>query len=325
MFLPGAAGAGVGWLPLPVASGPVQGGPFLAKCAEARYDRVRMASKPKGPSYPGSRGRVASDLPPPPAPTGAPTNQPTVMLEARPQAVARDMVTTLPPVRAAVKQVAWGRWVLGPGIAIGVAFATAQLAGVLFPVTASGHTVTHIGRLRLNSEPPGAQVRIDGKRLPGVTPTVVEGEVGFDAACALHARRVRIQRGRGLHRRRGAPVCRQARSAGAAAVRAADSGFRPEPVPDPHPAVRPAEGDRHHHHSAVKEPIGLGTLSVFVRPWAIVYVDGTRLRQTPVQNFELPAGPHILELVNDGKNRREKISLQLRPGVLQEIRRDWDK
>ena len=37
---------------------------------------------------------------------------------------------------------------------------------------------------------------------------------------------------------------------------------------------------------------------MYVRPWAIVYIDGKRLRQTPIVDYTLPAGKHSLELVN---------------------------
>jgi len=64
---------------------------------------------------------------------------------------------------------------------------------------------------------------------------------------------------------------------------------------------------------------------VLVRPWAIVFVDHQRLKQTPVQDYKLPSGKHVIELVNEGKNRREKIDVNLKPGEEQEIKRDWDK
>jgi hypothetical protein len=71
--------------------------------------------------------------------------------------------------------------------------------------------------------------------------------------------------------------------------------------------------------------VGKGTLSVFVRPWAIVYTDGTRLRQTPVAAYEIASGKHVIELVNDPKGKREKLNITLKPGEAQEIRKDWDK
>jgi hypothetical protein len=75
---------------------------------------------------------------------------------------------------------------------------------------------------------------------------------------------------------------------------------------------------------AASEPAGKGTISVFVRPWAIVFIDGSRLQQTPVKNYELPSGKHTIELVNEGRNRREKITVDLKIGAGEEIRRDWD-
>ena len=86
----------------------------------------------------------------------------------------------------------------------------------------------------------------------------------------------------------------------------ADSG--PTPTPEP------AKKEHHEHHATVaKEPVGEATLSVFVRPWAIVFVDHQRLKQTPVQGYKLPSGKHVIELVNEGKNRREKIEVTLSP------------
>ena len=64
---------------------------------------------------------------------------------------------------------------------------------------------------------------------------------------------------------------------------------------------------------------------MFVRPWAIVFVDGTRLRQTPIDKFELPAGKHTIELVNDTRGKRERVPITVTPGQNQELRYDWDK
>ena len=98
----------------------------------------------------------------------------------------------------------------------------------------------------------------------------------------------------------------------------------------PAPTPPPPEPVKHEHHSTSapkppKEPVGEASLSVLVRPWAIVFVDHQRLKQTPVQGYKLPSGKHVIELVNEGKNRREKIEVNLKPGEEQEIKRDWDK
>src|SRR5262249_22642485 len=97
----------------------------------------------------------------------------------------------------------------------------------------------------------------------------------------------------------------------------------------PPPAPAPPQPPKHEHKPrpavAAKEPVGKATLSVFVRPWAIVYVDGARLRQTPVQAYELNSGKHTIELVNESKAKREKMIVNLNPGDTHEIRLDWDK
>ncbi len=68
---------------------------------------------------------------------------------------------------------------------------------------------------------------------------------------------------------------------------------------------------------------GTGTLSVHVRPWAIVYVDGAKIRQTPLDGHSLTAGIHSIEIVNDGIKKREKVTLEVRADKNAEIRRDW--
>jgi len=106
-------------------------------------------------------------------------------------------------------------------------------------------------------------------------------------------------------------------------VKLQPSAAAPTPAPPP---PEPAKKEHHEHHAAAtKEPVGEATLSVLVRPWAIVFVDHQRLKQTPVQGYKIPSGKHVIELVNEGKNRREKIEVNLKPGEEQEIKRDWDK
>jgi hypothetical protein len=74
-----------------------------------------------------------------------------------------------------------------------------------------------------------------------------------------------------------------------------------------------------------KKPAGKGTISIFVHPWAIVFVDGQRLRQTPIANYELPAGKHTFQLVNDGLGKKETLTVNIKPGSNPEIRKEWAK
>jgi hypothetical protein len=220
----------------------------------------------------------------------------------------------LPPVRRPRRESTWGRWIAGPLIAMVVAAGTAALAHVVLPGRPKPPPPKAIGRLKLNTVPPGASITIDGKVYPHFTPTVVEGEVGStlhvgfkldgyetketDVYLADGERPFSVK----LERSAAAP---------------------PKPEPEPEPVV--VKKERTPRQPKEKEPVGKATISVSVRPWAIVYVDGSRLRQTPVNNFEISSGKHSIELVNEGKNRREKIQLNLKPGDNEEIKRDWDK
>jgi hypothetical protein len=225
---------------------------------------------------------------------------------------------SLPPVGRR-KSGGVGRWIAGPLISIGVAAGTAALAGVVMPPKAKivAPPPKVLGKLQLSTDPPGASVTIDGKPFPHFTPTDVEAEVGST---------VRI----GLKLDGYQPKEEEVAMA---------SGERPmsfkleKAAPSTPPPVAPVApvASKHDHHSTTttpkppKEAVGKGTLNVFVRPWAIVYVDGARLRQTPVQNYELGSGKHVIELVNDPKGKREKLNITLKPGESQEIRKDWDK
>lgn len=266
------------------------------------------------------------DAAPPPPAAGAPlSNQKTMMLDsAAPAAAPRPVVVPtmmkhppsqpLPPLSRPRPPSTWGRWVAGPLLAAGVAAATVFVAGRVMPRPARGATVQKPqGRLRVNTEPPGASIFVDGKRVPHFTPTVIEGDVGATLKLrfsmdGFQPQDAEVYVGAGEH---------------AFAVKLKPVAAPPAPVTAPAPPPPPL---RHEHHAPrVKEPVGTATISVFVRPWAIVFVDKQRLRQTPVQGYQIPSGKHTIELVNEGKNRREKIELNLKPGETQEIRRDWDK
>lgn len=71
-------------------------------------------------------------------------------------------------------------------------------------------------------------------------------------------------------------------------------------------------------------PKGKGRLTVLVRPWAIVYIDNKKIKQTPLRDFPLSPGKHTVLLVNDNKGKRETVSLTMAPGAAQTITRDWN-
>jgi len=83
------------------------------------------------------------------------------------------------------------------------------------------------------------------------------------------------------------------------------------PPPPPPPDAAPAKKET-------------GTLSVKVKPWAHVSVDGTYVGDTPVARG-YPAGDHQLRLVNDDLNKDETLTITIDPGRLTDIRRNWSE
>jgi hypothetical protein len=275
--------------------------------------RAPAGAPPAAPSS--SAATMMMDAAQHPAPGVQPQRQVVVptMMRDRPSGA-------LPPVRKPKKDSTWGRWLAGPLIAAGVAAGTAAIANVVAPIHAKtekggGGAVKPQGHLRLQTDPPGASVTVNGVNWTHFTPTMIDGDIG----ATLHV---------------------QFKLDGYASKEAdvyVTEGEHPfsvklEAQAKPPAPVEPATPVKeHHHHSssstakAPKEEGGEGSITIHVRPWAIVYVDGTRLRQTPVQDFKLKAGKHAIELFNEGKNRREKIQIQVKAGESQEISRDWDK
>jgi hypothetical protein len=274
----------------------------------------------------------ASGGPPPPAPgnvvsSGPMSGQSTVMLDSA-SAAPRQMVTptimkdrpqgALPPVRAPKRESTVGRWIAGPVIMLMFAGGTAALARVVMPYGPAKPLVKVQGRLKLNTTPPGASVLVDGKVHPRFTPTVIEGDVGAAVRITFKLD--------GYAPKEVEVTVREGENPFAVKLDpSAPVAPPPKPVVEA-PPPKPSSS-RHHSSSTPKEApaSGKGTLTVTVRPWAIVLVDGTRLRQTPVRDFELAAGKHTIELVNEGKNRREKVQVTIKNGELEEIKRDWDK
>lgn len=68
-------------------------------------------------------------------------------------------------------------------------------------------------------------------------------------------------------------------------------------------------------------PVSVGALSVFVRPWAKILVDGVPRGQTPLKNLRLVAGPHKIMLVNDEIGYRRSFEVELDEGEHEVINR----
>jgi hypothetical protein len=303
----------------------------LVKRAQSRYDVARvsnttMADDKKQKTLFLDEGAAAA----PPSTSAPISSQSTMMLDANQSAPAapaqRQMVVPtmmkekperqLPPMQRPPRPSTAGRWIAGPIVAAVIATGTVFAANAILPKHDKGGVATGKpqGKLRLSTDPPGASLLVDGKRFPRFTPTTVDGDIGATLKLTFTMDGFKTQEsevyvGEGEH---------------AFSVKLQPAAPAPTPTPTP---PEPAKHEHHEHHTAAtpKEPVGEATLSVLVRPWAIVFVDHQRLKQTPVQGYKLPSGKHVIELVNEGKNRREKIEVTLKPDEVQEIKRDWDK
>jgi len=71
----------------------------------------------------------------------------------------------------------------------------------------------------------------------------------------------------------------------------------PAPAPSPAPAAA--------------EP---GLVSILARPQAEVWIDGRRIKWTPLLNYKLAPGPHAVTLVNDNFGARKTLQINLQPG-----------
>ncbi len=175
-----------------------------------------------------------------------------------------------------------------------------------------------MGKLQVTTNPSGASVTVDGKPFPHFTPTAVDGEVGASVTLGFkldgyQPKEMEVAFVAGDH-----PI-------DVTLDKVKEAPIAPPPTTPTTPTADASKHDHDHdHHSSTKAPpkeTGTGTLSVSVRPWAIVFVDEKKLKQTPVQAFPLPAGKHMIELVNDGKGKHEKIPIVIKANDAQEIRR----
>ena len=227
-----------------------------------------------------------------------------------------------------------GRWVGGPLLALGTGVLTAWLAGVI----AGPPTKKPVGHLRLSSDPEGATVLVEGKVQPHPTPTLIDGEIGATLHVGFRLDGF-IDKEADVFVGEGERPFR-AKLDSTTAPRSTGGPAPEELIEAPPPAPRslaPTSQKEERGHSRKEQrrdrlavpptpaAAGTGSLSVHVRPWAIVYVDGARIRQTPVDGYSISAGIHVVELVNEGLKKKEKVTVEVRNHGAEEVRRDWEK
>ena len=86
-----------------------------------------------------------------------------------------------------------------------------------------------------------------------------------------------------------------------------------------------AREDKGEKTETASKPTGAkGTLTVLVRPWAVVFIDGKRIKQTPLRDYSLSAGKHTVLLVNENKGKRESITVDAKASANTSINRTWE-
>jgi hypothetical protein len=85
------------------------------------------------------------------------------------------------------------------------------------------------------------------------------------------------------------------------------------------------EGGGGHPHPPPPPPGQMGKLTVITQPWTMVYVNGRRVKQTPLLNHELPAGRYQLTLLNQDVGIRHTEMVIIQAGRTTMIRRTQDQ
>jgi serine/threonine-protein kinase len=88
------------------------------------------------------------------------------------------------------------------------------------------------------------------------------------------------------------------------------------------PAVPPAAGEDGDEAPAGKMQ-GRGRLDINARPWARVFLDGKHVGYTPLSLERVPAGRHVLRLVNPDIGVERKIGVMVKPGAVRKIAVDF--
>ncbi len=275
-----------------------------------------------------------------------------------------------------------GKWVIGPVVALVMMLITAAIANRIWPpATGSGgggpSFLAAKRAIQIASEPPGAEVQVDGVVLEEKTPTQVKGEIGKNAririslpgydphevtlAFTQDARppyKVKLFKAGTRQKSLDPSVFDEKPDVSKndededgkkpAADKGKDDGKKPVADKDEKKDEKAEKKDEKTDKKGDKkkdEPEdeedgkkkgkkgkegdstkkAKATLTVLVRPWAIVYLDGKKLQQTPLRNYPVSAGAHKVLLVNDTKGKREEIKLKVTAGeAVPEIKRTWE-
>ncbi len=153
--------------------------------------------------------------------------------------------------------------------------------------------------LTIETDPPGAQVLVDGKELGRSPLTIDTLELGEHTVTAMLEGRQESTR----------QVVLEHPGERAMVVLA----LAPEPPPPPPVEPPPPEPEPSAPARSSKR-VAPGKLTLDTQPWTRVFLRGRKLGDTPLINVTLPAGRHQLKLVNEEKNISTLIEVEIRSG-----------
>ena len=91
----------------------------------------------------------------------------------------------------------------------------------------------------------------------------------------------------------------------------------PRPVEPPRPVVPVPDVKPVEPTPEVKKPVVVkGRLTLDTAPWSEVFLKGRKLGDTPLVNYALPPGIHVLTLVNEQKNVKQVIEVEIQSGKI---------
>lgn len=142
---------------------------------------------------------------------------------------------------------------------------------------------TRLARVSLSSEPEGAKIMINGVEIDQTTPATLELEMGqvYEASFVkegYESKKTSIDV-KNLTVVQKSVFLNKAKST-------------PKVTRKPKQKVQtPALGQN-------QKAIKAGELNIITVPWSYVYINGKRIQETPLTNFQIPAGTHTVRLTN---------------------------
>ncbi len=89
------------------------------------------------------------------------------------------------------------------------------------------------------------------------------------------------------------------------------------------PAVAPPPAAEDQEASPAVKTAARGRLDINARPWARVFLDGKHVGYTPLSLEHVPAGRHVLRLVNPDLGVERRISVKVKPGAVRKVAVDF--